>query len=163
MEIINAKFDFKLNYSSFVILRNKLFQLPDKRSTFYRLITSYIPSNYMANTCSDKASHQMTDDNASITISTSNASKTTTVENFCDNVILASLDVENQIVEIKIKFHGDCVTRKHLSLMLNDDHVVVKNGESHVCDFYLSIFLQHELAKAYFKNNSLFIQCPVVK
>lgn len=148
IESINAKFNIKIDHSSYVILQNKHYQLPDNRKSFSKFIDSYIDSPAKGNHSKEELEEL-----------SGETLKDTSQMDLNANVRI-SLDLRNEIVVIGIKLSED-IHFNNLSLLLNEDRVVVKHTDQIINDFYISVSMVVAQASASFKSNILRIKCPV--
>ena len=153
IESVNAKFNTNIDHASFVILQNKHFQLPDNRSTFCKFIDSYVDSNVRP--VEEGASHVQLEQATSGSETKENAQMADANAN-----VRISLDLKNDLVEMSIKL-AEGVIFSDVTLLLNQDHVVVKHKDQVINDFFLSVPMSADQASASFKSNILRIKCPV--
>lgn len=152
IEILNAKFNLKIDQNSYVILKNKLYQLPDNQSTFNKFISHQVDSNIEKN-------------NSKLEIIDNKTTPSTTVKEPDSNVdsnsnVRMSLDCKNDLLEMAIKLN-DTVNFEDLSLLINDDRVVIKYKDQVLNDFHTSVTMNADRASSSFKDKVLRIKCPV--
>lgn len=149
---LNVKFNLKLDHISYVILRNKKFQLPDGGTTFNQLMYSHSPIDVLTTTAEDQ------------NITLLPQIKDNTITNFTSddqtkNVIII-LNIKQEMVDMRIKLAEKNINFEHLSLSLNADRVCISHCGQKINDFYLSVYLKFVEAKATFENGNLLIKCP---
>lgn len=152
IETLNAKFNIKIDQNSYVILKNKQYQLPDNQSTFNKFISHTIDSkteksNSKLEVIDDETTPPTTVDESAISVDS-------------NSNVRISLDCKNDLIEMAIKL-DDAISFEDLALLLNDDRVVIRHRDQVLNDFNISVPMNADQASASFKDKVLRIKCPV--
>lgn len=154
IETLNAKFNIKIDQNSYVILKNKQYQLPDNQSTFNKFISHHVDSNI------EKSNSKLEVIDIETTPSTTVDEPDSSVN--ANSNVRISLDCKNDQLEMAIKLNVDTINFDDLALLLNDDRVVIKHRDQVLNDFYTSVPMNADQASASFKDKVLRIKCPVL-
>ncbi|UXI19883.1 RNA-binding protein 42 [Sarcoptes scabiei] len=161
------KFNFDLDRNS-VILKNKKIQLPDLDKEAFGFdpksmeLSREDVNKIVIKSKVDKLFKQ-NNDAARLDVDQSDATSNDTNEVDDDKLGLnIVLNIQEEIVLIKIKLPQVENLEKCLHLQMNDDRVVLSNGSEMLQDFFLPFHLKYQSVKARIQKKNLLIECPVL-